>query len=303
MDFSPIFLLLIALVTSAFFAGSETGYYSLNPLRLRYEANESKGAALLFRVVKNPFAFLAALLIGNNMANDVVMQIGSHLLGSEIYAVIFLTPIVFFFCEMWPKQWMLAQPSRLIWFSLPLALVRIILWPLTTPLSWLMKRIDDGGHEGSLARGHFVELLYESQQQAPAESRVMSAALRAISSRGQGLEPYLRYDLPRLDEGASIQQARAAIEEQAEAKALLIHEDGPPSLLFGSLLIDRGSMESILSCSETLISLPIDTDLTAAVRHLQIYGLSHAWVIPEKGDAGLFDLEYALAGFFSAVPE
>lgn len=299
---SPVFLILIALAVSAFFAGSETGYYSLNPLRLRHEANESRSAALLFRVVKNPFAFLAALLIGNNIANDIVMQIGSSLLGSEIYAVVFLTPIVFFFCEMWPKQWMLAHPSRLVWFALPLALVRVFLWPLTTPLSWLMKRVDRD-NEGSLARGHFVELLYESQRQAPAESRVMSAALRAISSRGKGLQPYLRYDLPRLDRGASIQQARAAIEKQSDAKALLLNENGPPSLLFGSRLIDRDSTESILNCSDALISLPIDSDLTAAVRHLQIYGLSHAWVIPEKGDAGLFDLEYALAGFFSAVPE
>ena len=55
-------ILIIALFASSLFAGSETGYYGVNALRLKHEARESRNSALLEKIIRQPSAFLATLL-------------------------------------------------------------------------------------------------------------------------------------------------------------------------------------------------------------------------------------------------
>jgi Mg2+/Co2+ transporter CorB len=197
-------LLLLALLASALFAGSETGYYGINALRLKRQAAESRNAALLEKTIRQPSAFLATLLIGNNVANDLavhsaVMLLASTGMGnSELLATILLTPLVFLVGEMWPKQYMLANPNRLLWFSLPLAYTRLVLWPLTAPIAFLVNKLDSGDGDTIMRRNQFVALLHDSQCQAAGEAQVMTAAIRAIESKGQGLAQYLRHDVPQL---------------------------------------------------------------------------------------------------------
>ncbi|MCX8266814.1 MAG: DUF21 domain-containing protein [Planctomycetota bacterium] len=302
-------ILIIALLASSLFAGSETGYYGTNALRLKHQAKESRNSALLEKTIRQPSAFLATLLIGNNIANDVAVHAAvmlfaaSGFANNELLATLALAPLVFFVGEMWPKQYMLANPNRLLWFSVPLALCRVLLWPITQPITLLVSKLDSGAGDSMMRRNQFVSLLHDSQQQASGEAQVMSAAIRAIESKGQGLRQYLRYDVPSLQRDTSVAEARRQMSSCIDAKGLVFRENGPPSILFASRLVDTHPDSPLLPSAVPLISLSPSIDLADAVRHLQIYGISHAWVEEKEQRAGLLDLEYALASLLSSRPQ
>ena len=64
-----LFLILIALVLSAFFSGMEIAYVSSNRIHIELEKKQ-KGllARLLSRLTASPSRFIASMLIGNNLA-------------------------------------------------------------------------------------------------------------------------------------------------------------------------------------------------------------------------------------------
>jgi hypothetical protein len=302
-------ILIIALFASSLFAGSETGYYGVNALRLKHEAGESRNSALLEKIIRQPSAFLATLLIGNNIATDVAVHAAVMLFAAsgfsntELLAILALAPLDFLIGEMWPKQYMLANPNRLLWFSVPLALCRVLLWPITQPIALLVSKLDSGAGDLIMRRNQFVSLLHDSQKQAAGEAEVMSAAIRAIESKGQGLRQYLRYDVPSLEQDISVAEARKKMSSCIDAKGLMFGKHGPPSILFASRLVDTQLDSPVLPSAVPLISLSPSIDLVDAVRHLQIYGISHAWVEEKEQRAGLLDLEYALASLLSSRPQ
>ena len=301
-------LLLVALLLSAMFAGSETGFYGLNRLRLRHEARTSNAAALLARVLRSPSSFLAMLLIGNNIANDLAVHAavgiahGFELSRAEFWATLLLTPLVFLFGEVLPKQVMLDSPRLLLRLAWPLGIVRILFWPLTAPLAALASRLEDSKGSSPLARRQFVALLQQGEENAPGEARVMTAALRAMDSKGKGLREFLRFDLPRLRPGDSLEEARKRLSRSADALALFDHGSGPPSLLLGTRLVDGEEDRPLASFAVPLMKIPPEADLAATLAEMRQAEVAFAWVEKPGDWGGLCDLEYALARLLAPTP-
>jgi|FLOH01.1.fsa_nt_gi putative hemolysin len=305
---SALALLLLALAFSAMFAGSETAFYGLNRLRLRHDAATSRAAALLENVLRSPSAFLATLLIGNNIANDIAVHAATAigvrvgLESPEFWSTLCLTPLVFLFGEVLPKQLFLDTPRLVIRFAAPLAVVRLLFWPLTAPLAALARRLDNSSSASPLARRQLEALLQEGEGHAPGEARVMKAALRAMDSRGKGLRPFLRFDLPMLRPDCSHEDARQRLARSADAIALLDHGSGPPSLLLGTRLVDANPAQPLAAFTLPLLRLPPQLDLAAAVAEMRTYKVAFAWVEKPGEWAGLCDLEYALARLLAPAP-
>jgi len=303
-----ILMLLLAIAASAMFAGSETGFYGINRLRLRHEARRSRTAALLARVVRSPSAFLATLLIGNNLANDAAVKAAGDLCtqfgldGAQFWGALLLSPLIFIFGEVLPKQLLLAAPRRLLHLAAPLALARILFWPLTAPLAWLAAALEGGEGAPVLARRQFEALLQEGEQHAPGEARVMSAALRALDSRGQGLYPFLRFDLPHFEASLSPDVARRRLASCTDTLALVRNAHGPPGLLLGSHLAVVGTKVALPDLTQPLPTLPADLDLAGALTRLRALGVAFAWVEKPGEWAGLCDLEYALSRLLEPSP-
>lgn len=104
----------LGLFFSAFFSGAETGIYCFNRLRLQVGVRQDDiRAARLARVLEDQSGALAVTLIGTNVSNYVtttavtfmfVRLIGVSELDAELYTVAALTPIVFVFGEIVPKN-------------------------------------------------------------------------------------------------------------------------------------------------------------------------------------------------------
>lgn len=110
MDVFYLVLLVILIVFSAFFSGSETAFMRANQVRLRHQAEEGdRDAQRVNDILKEPDRFLGAILLGNNfvsiLASSLATAIFITIFGERgiIYATIAMTIILLIFGEITPK--------------------------------------------------------------------------------------------------------------------------------------------------------------------------------------------------------
>jgi hypothetical protein len=294
-------LFLLAFVFSALCSGAETGFYALNSVKLRHAARDSASVRLLLRIIRSPAGFLATLLVANNIANDLLVQTGIILaenLGVEdaaFWSALALMPIAFIFCDMLPKQWMAVHAETsmpaLAW---PLAIMRVLLWPIAAPLIALARALGGGSARSAvLGRLEWAELLREGERSHPGEARAMRAALGALESRGSGLTKFLRPQLTLVPAGASREDALRALAAGGLGFLVLQQPGAAPSLLTGARLLQSDPNLTPAQLARPLLQLDPHTDLADAFRRLREAGMGLAWVGGTPG--GLLDLEYALS--------
>ncbi len=115
--------ILVLILVSAYFSGSETAMMALNRYRLRHLVNNGhRGALRANQLLQRPDRLLGVILIGNNLVNffaaSLATVIGIRLLGDTagpVVATIVLTLVVLTFAEMAPKT-VAAQRPELIAF-------------------------------------------------------------------------------------------------------------------------------------------------------------------------------------------
>lgn len=142
---------IFGLFLSAFFSGSETGFYRATRLRLVLDAMAGDRAArgLLF-LTNHPALFVATALVGNTAANYLISLATVIGMGqvfplvpkaAEIIASIVLAPIVLVYGELLPKNLFLQAPNRLLRRGGGLFLFFVaLLFPLAG-LLWLLGRL------------------------------------------------------------------------------------------------------------------------------------------------------------------
>lgn len=146
-------LFVVGVRLSAFFSGSETGFYRVSFLRLSIDAHTGDPIAKrLLWFVQNPEFFVATTLVGNNIANYVTtIAIGlgadafirSSSSAVEVGATLLIAPVIFVFGELMPKNLYFRAPTKLLrnnvglfhWFY------RIFL-PASTPLVWIARLLE-----------------------------------------------------------------------------------------------------------------------------------------------------------------
>jgi len=136
-----LFLLVLSLLLSAFFAGSETALVSLGRIDLARLRESGDPRATIIRNLKaHTPRLLATILIGQNLflsaASALATVLATNWLG-EIYgvpaAILFSTIALFVFAEMTPKAIGAASPvaiSRAV--ARPMAVVMKVLSPIAT---------------------------------------------------------------------------------------------------------------------------------------------------------------------------
>jgi Mg2+/Co2+ transporter CorB len=119
-----ITIVLVLVVMSAYFSGSETAMVALNRFRLRHLANEGhRGARKAERLLRRPDRLLGVILIGNNLVNftaaSVATVVGIRLLGDTgvVVAPVVITIIFLIFSEVAPKTIAAQRPEQLAFRS------------------------------------------------------------------------------------------------------------------------------------------------------------------------------------------
>ncbi len=148
-----IFLLVVLLLLSAFFSGSEVAFFSIKQKNLDEDFKSSK---LISRYTSNLIAFprrlLIAILVGNTLAN-VAASIVSVSLALEIarlynvkvnviltIQIVLITIIILLFCELLPKVFASRHPNLTIkLIVLPLYFFSMIIYPISESITELIR--------------------------------------------------------------------------------------------------------------------------------------------------------------------
>ena len=153
----PYIVIVLMLMLSAFFSGSEIAFNSSNKLRLKKAAEAgSKTAGLAYRISEKFTVALSAILIGNNLANiaassattliilDILGVLGitggkGEALGSTI-ATVLMTILILIFGEIVPKILSKQHADRVVcWIAYPIRILTIILSPLVLIVQLILR--------------------------------------------------------------------------------------------------------------------------------------------------------------------
>jgi Mg2+/Co2+ transporter CorB len=134
-------LLLVLLLLSACFSGSETALMSLNRYQLRHKAREGhRGARIAEKLLQRPDRIIGLILLGNNLVNifaaSLVAVVAMDMGGQPAVAIgsLIMTLVILIFAEAAPKTLAALYPERV---AFPAALIYYPLLKITYPLVWL----------------------------------------------------------------------------------------------------------------------------------------------------------------------
>lgn len=148
----PLGLLLLALVVliiiSGFFSGSETGLMSLNKYRLRHLVRDKHAGAIRAQnLLEHPDRLISLILLGNNAVNIMITLLAAiimlRMFGelSVFASTVILTFIMVLFAEVTPKTLAALHPER---FAFPATWILSPLMRIGYPVVWFFNKLMHG---------------------------------------------------------------------------------------------------------------------------------------------------------------
>ncbi len=150
MIWSLVGLVVVGLFLSGFFSGAETGLYCVNRLRVELGAQRGDPQAIrIAQLLADEHGSLSTTLIGTNLMNYATTTAVAFLLAdvlglgettTEVYTVLALTPVVFVFGEVVPKNLFQRYADQLLQRGSLLLSITDRAFRLTG-LIWLLKQL------------------------------------------------------------------------------------------------------------------------------------------------------------------
>ena len=140
---------LVLLLLSAFFSGSETALTAVSRAKMHaLEQDGNQQAGQVNRILERPEQIIGTVLLGNNLANILASSLTTSLLiglageAGVVYATIALTLLVVIFCEVLPKTYAIAYPDRFALFIAPIMRGLIwVLYPFTSVIEIVVRQL------------------------------------------------------------------------------------------------------------------------------------------------------------------
>jgi len=234
--FITLGVLLFAVLFQGLFAGYETGFLSVNPLRIRFLAEEENQtrAKRMLRYTGNPDQMLAMLLIGTNVGT-VIGTIAVTRGFGELAAVFIATPVFLLFAEVVPKSIFRRLPNRLSLVLLPI--IEIFYWvfaPLAWPLAKLSKLMfrfaaDHQEHHLSPLMGSREDMRVLVDESAdhgniePEEQRMIHSVINLQATQAKEIM-VPRIDIQALPETATRAELLTLLEESGRTRIPVFRE-------------------------------------------------------------------------------
>ena len=130
-----IIAVLIFTALGGFFSGCETGVYRLSKVRMILAVEQKQPLfVILSKIMKDPHGLVFAILIGNNLVNYLATSVATLILLEAVsedhaafYATLIMTPVLFTFSEVIPKNLFYYKSDRLM--------------PRFAPLLWFFNKV------------------------------------------------------------------------------------------------------------------------------------------------------------------
>ena len=294
-------IIIIVILFSAFFSGSETALISANLTRLEVLKKKGvRGADLAFRMLLQPEKYMITLLVGNNLVVVVysalmVLFLKDKLPESALMLV--STFILLLFGEIFPKSYFQQQGNR--WIHI-IALMLLPLHWLLYPISFLFAHISTfimrvlhiapEPDQTILGRHDITHYLRMGTHQGIIEADKSHTIHRILNLETQRVREVMvpRIDIIALPVSESIKNVKNKFEETGFSRLLIYSEDinniigtvhakemftNPPSLK--AICRDIKTVPESKTCHEMLAEFRISRSSIAVVidEHGSIAGL------------------------------
>ncbi len=185
--------IIILLLLSGFFSGSETALTAASRERLHAREKEGdKGAARVNKIREKKDRMIGALLLGNNLVNILASALATSVLirlfgeAGVFYATILMTMLVLIFAEVLPKTYAFHHADKMAMRIAPvIQFVIVIFAPVTEAVTWIVRGILKlfGVDISKVTAGSHLELLrgaIEMHEGPEEETQAQRAMLRSI---------------------------------------------------------------------------------------------------------------------------
>ena len=154
-----LYIILFALLFSAFFSGMEIAFISANKLQLEVQAKTGGWTdRVLVKFLSNQSGFLGTTLIGNNIAlvvygifmakaidpwlNQILPAALNQPFSHLVLQTVISTLLVLITAEFLPKSIFMLEPNRVLkWLVLPMLVIYYTLWIITFIVTFLSKQL------------------------------------------------------------------------------------------------------------------------------------------------------------------
>jgi magnesium and cobalt exporter, CNNM family len=307
-------LLVILLVLSAFFSGSETALMSLNRYKLRHKARAGhRGARLAEKLLQRPDRLLGLILLGNNAVNisaSALVGVVSVEMGGEVGFAIgtaVLTLVVLIFAETAPKTLAALHPERV---AFPAAYIYYLLLKVVYPLVWLTNAMANGvlyvlglrksdSDRYALSREELRTVVYEAGARISGKYRQMLLSILDLEEVSVDDVMVPHNEIVGIDLDDDIDEIAALIRSSTHTR-LPVYKDGIDNVLgilhlrrlaniFTQLEFTKEDLEGLL---EEVYYVPEGTPLSTQLVQFQKGRQRFALVVDEYGDIqGIVTLE------------
>src|SRR5271170_3459829 len=315
----------VCLLLSFLLSGMEAGVFVLNRLRVRRLARAGKPSAeLLNRFLENPEKFLWTILVGNTLANFLILgftlaKIHEWLLGNRVLDMAVFAAFVFLFYtffDLLPKMLFRTFPNQLCMSVASIfRLVNVVLSPLVlmvedfskTVLRWTGGRTFTGRLFGN--REEMRAVMQESEQALTSDERVMINRVLDLQNFNVSQVAIPIWKMAAVEKDTPVGDAiKLAREKNVSRLPVWEKRDGRrriAGLVVVNTLLFRTTLDLQHPASSHMtpaLFMEEDVKLEIALRRMQRAGQRLAIVLARDGDEiGIVTLEDILKLMFGEV--
>ncbi len=287
---TTLFLFLLLVFLSAVFSGCETGLYRLSPLRVEGDAAHNRSARVIRWLLRDEYSLLITILVGNNLMIELLTHVSEGAVSDssfvpegwvEISVALLLTPIVFFFAELLPKELFRQRPHLLVGTFAPLiAGAKIVLLPVSIPLGVLsnlatrLMRVESGSLSRAMGREAVVAIFAEGTHRGSLELHAERLATNVLALRGITLEtemvPWNQVEV--LDAGAPDEELRRLATRSRFSRLPVVDRGRVIGYVHQLDVLRAGSGAQVLESLRGLLDLQPDLSVDKALQRLRRAG-------------------------------
>lgn len=139
--------IILLLLFSAFFSGSETALTAASRARMHHLAEDgSKRARTVLNLTEDRERLIGAILLGNNLVNILASALATSLFlalfgdAGVVYATLVMTAVVLIFAEVAPKTFAITNTDRVaLAVARPLRIITVFFGPVTAAVQFIVR--------------------------------------------------------------------------------------------------------------------------------------------------------------------
>ena len=327
-----IFIILLMLVLSAFFSGMEIAFISANRLRIELDKKQGHFASSFVNVFENNQGkYLTTMLVGNNIALVVYSLLMANLLqpGIErffqsqgmviLVQTVVSTMLILVTAEFLPKLVFRSEPNTALnIFALPVMLVYVIFFPLTSFINWVAEGIIKSFHREENTKSevsrvfdkidlvHLINQAKEEEKEETAQENDLKIFQNALDFSSVKVRDCMvpRTEIVAIEIDSSIEELHKKIIESDFSK-ILVYKDNIDNIVGN--ITSKSLLKKMNSIREKVIELSFVPETMAANRLLEQFiqeKKNVAVVVDEFGGvSGMLTIEDIIEEIFGEIED